>query len=245
MAKRYWPHGSAVGKQFRFDAAGTRWITVIGIAGDVHETNVETPSHPAMYFLYDQMADQKLNLPGFLMPRDLAVRVAGNPLNYANELKQAIWSVDPEQPISDVQSMQHLVNSRMQTYSLEAKLFGFFSFAALLIAALGIYGLMSYSVTQRTQEIGIRMALGAQRGQVLTLFLFVASRLIIIGVILGIIGSIAATRMMGSLLFGIVGTGFVAGVIPLIVLAAVVFIAAWIPSHRAAMVAPIEALRRD
>ena len=89
------------------------------------------------------------------------------------------------------------------------------------------------------------MALGAQRGQVLTLFLFVASRLIIIGVILGIIGSIAATRMMDSLLFGIVGTGFVAGAIPLVVLAAVVFIAAWIPSHRASLVAPVQALRNE
>lgn len=245
MAKRYWPHGDAIGKQFRFDAPGTPWITVIGIVGNVHETNAATPSQPAMYFLYDQSYDPSLDLPGFLAPRDLVIRVAGNPSSYAGIVKRTIWSVDPEEPISDIQSMRHLVNARMETYSLEAKLFTFFSFAAILISALGIYGLISYSVTQRIQEIGIRMALGAQRGQVLVSFLFAALRLFIAGLVLGIVGSVVASRMLGSLLYGISGTGWAIGALPLLLLAIFVTVAAWLPARRAAMVSPMRALRTE
>ncbi|HEX4022753.1 MAG TPA: ABC transporter permease [Acidobacteriaceae bacterium] len=251
MAKQYWPHSDATGQQFRFDAPGTPWITVIGIVGDVHETNAETRSRPAMYFLYDQSSlyaqssGTALNLPGYLMPRDLAIRVAGDPFSYAGIVKQAIWSVDPEQPISDIQSMRHIVNARMETYGLEAQLFTFFSIAALLVSALGIYGLMSYSVTQRTQEIGIRMALGAQRGHVLVSFLLAALRLFFAGLVLGIAGSVWATRLLGSLLYGISGTGWAIGAVPLLLLALCMTVAAWLPARRAAMVSPMRALHTE
>ena len=241
MAQRYWPNGDAIGRQFRFDDHGTPWMTVIGIVGDVHQANVETPSRAEMYFSYEQ----DLGIPGYFKPRDLAVRVAGDPVSYTNAVERAIWSIDPEQPVSEVQSMKHLVKTRMETYILEAKLFAFFSCAALLLSALGIYGLMSYSVTRRTQEIGIRMALGAQRGQVLTSFIATGCRLLLFGLVLGAVGSVVATRLLGSMLYGISGLGWAVGALPLLVLAVSVALAAYIPARRAASIHPMQALRSE
>src|SRR6202041_3101911 len=177
-----------------------------------------------------------LDIPGYFKPRDLAIRVVGDPINYRDAVEQAIWSIDPGQPVSAVQSMQHLVNVRMENYILEARFFTFFSCIALLLSALGIYGLMSYSVTQRTREIGIRMALGAQRGQVLTSFIRSAFRLLIVGLVMGAVGSVAATRLLRSALYGISGLGWGVGALPLLVLAISVTIAAYIPARRAASV---------
>ena len=241
MAQQYWPNGDAVGRQFRFDQQGSPWITVIGVVGDVHQANIETPSHSEMYFSYEQ----NLGIPGYFQPRDLAIRVVGDPISYTSEVEHAIWSIDPEQPVSEIQSMQHVVNSSMETYILEARIFTFFSCTALLLSTLGIYGLVSYSVTRRTQEIGIRMALGAQREQVLTFFITAAFRLLLIGLALGVIASVAATRLLGSMLYGISGVGWGVGMLPLFVLAALVALAAYIPARHAASVNPVDALRTE
>jgi putative ABC transport system permease protein len=241
MAQQYWPNGEAIGRQFRFDDPGTPWMTVIGIVGNVRQTNVETPSRAEMYFSYEQ----DLGIPGYFKPRDLAIKVSGDPESYANEVEHSIWSVDPSQPVSDIQSMRHLVNARNESYILEAKLFTFFSCTALLISALGIYGLMSYSVTRRTQEIGIRMALGAQREQILTSFITAACRLLLIGLMLGAIGSVVATRLLGSMLYGISGVGWGVGVLPLLVLSVSVALAAYIPARRAGTIDPMQALRSE
>ena len=240
-AHEYWPGQDAVGKQFRFDGPGLPWITVIGVVGDVRQANAETPSHSEMYFSYRQ----DLSLPGYFKPRDLAVRVAGEPLNYVSAVEHAVWSVDPEQPVSEVQSMQHIVDSRMETYILEAKVFAFFSGTALLLSTLGIYGLVSYSVTRRTQEVGIRMALGARREQVLASFVSAACRLLVMGLLLGAGGSIVASRLVGSMLNGIPGVGWGASLVPLLVLGVSVLVAAYIPARRAATIEPMEALRAE
>jgi putative ABC transport system permease protein len=240
-AREYWPGQDAMGKQFRFDGPGLPWITVIGVVGDVRQTDAETPSHSEMYFSYRQ----DLSLPGYFKPRDLAVRVAGKPLAYASAVERAVWSIDPEQPVSEVQSMRHIVDSRMETYILEAKVFAFFSCTALLLSALGIYGLVSYSVTRRTQEIGIRMALGAKREQVLASFISAACRLLLMGLVLGAVGSLAAHRLVGSLLHGIPGTGWGASLVPLLVLGVSVLVAAYIPARRAATIEPMQALRSE
>ncbi|HMG86769.1 MAG TPA: ABC transporter permease [Terracidiphilus sp.] len=241
MAQQYWPNGEAIGRQFRFDDPGTPWMTVIGIVGNVRQANVETPSRAEMYFSYEQ----NMGIPGYFKPRDLAIRVAGDPNNYTDAVERAIWSVDPGQPVSEVQSMRHLVNTRMETYILEAKLFAFFSCAALLLSALGIYGLMSYNVTHRTQEIGIRMALGAQRQQVLSSFVTAAFRLLLFGLVLGSVGSVAATRLLGSMLYGISGIVWGVGALPILVLAVSVALAAYIPARRAAALDPMQALRSE
>jgi ABC-type antimicrobial peptide transport system permease subunit len=194
-----------------------------------------------MYFSYEQ----DLGIPGYFQPRDLAIRVGGDPIADTNAVEHAIWSVDPGQPASNIQTMRHLVDSRMETYTLEAKLFTFFSCAALLLSALGIYGLMSYSVIRRTQEIGIRMALGAQRGQVLTWFVTAAFRLLLIGLGFGVIGSIVATRLLTSKLYGTSGTSWEVGALPLLVLGVSIGVAAYLPARRAAGVDPVQALRSE
>ena len=241
MAQHYWPNGEATGRQFRFDDPGTPWMTVIGVVGNVHQADVETPSRAEMYFSYEQ----DLGIPGYFKPRDLAIKVSGDPVSYTNALERAIWSVDPAQPVSDIQSMAHLANTRMETYILEAKLFAFFSCAALLISALGIYGLMSYSVTRRTQEIGIRMALGARRERILASFISAACRLLLMGLVLGIVGSVAATRLLGSILYGISGVGWAVGALPLLVLSVSVALAAYFPARRAGAMDPMQALRSE
>jgi ABC-type antimicrobial peptide transport system permease subunit len=133
----------------------------------------------------------------------------------------------------------------METYILEAKLFAFFSGTALLLSALGIYGLVSYSVTRRTQEIGIRMALGAKREQVLASFMSGACRLLLAGLLLGAGGSIVANRLVGSLLNGIPGVGWGACLAPLLLLGVSVLVAAYIPARRAATIDPMQALRAE
>jgi ABC-type antimicrobial peptide transport system permease subunit len=137
------------------------------------------------------------------------------------------------------------VNTRLENYVLEAKLFTFFSIAALFLSALGIYGLMSYSVTRRTQEIGIRMALGAQREQVLTTFIAAGFRLLFFGLVLGAVGSVAATQLLKTMLYGISGIGWGVGALPLLVLAVSVALAAYIPARTAAGVDPMQALRSE
>ena len=193
-----------------------------------------------MYLSYEQALD----IPGYFKPRDLAIRVTGDPISYSNAVEHAIWSVDPGQPVSEVQSMRHLANARMETYSLEARLFAFFSCAALLISALGIYGLTSYSVACRTQEIAIRMALGAQQEQVTRFFITAAFRLLLVGVVLGAVGSFAATRFLG-MLYGISGMTWEVGALPLLVLAGSVALAAYIPARRAASIDPMQVLRSE
>jgi predicted permease len=241
MARRYWSNGDAVGKQFRLDEPDSPWITVIGIVGDVHQADAETPSHAEMYFSYAQA----LNIPGYFKPRDLAIRVGGDPSAYVNAVEHAVWSIDPEQPVSQVQSMRHIVASRMENCILEAKIFTFFSCAALILSALGIYGLVSYSVTRRTLEIGIRMALGEQRGRVLSSFIASACHLLLAGLLLGAVGSVAATRLVGSMLYGIPGMGWGAEIPPLLFLGAAVVLAAYIPARRAAALDPMQALRSE
>lgn len=241
MARQYWPDDDAIGKRFRFDQSGSSWITVVGVVGDVHNANVEMPGRAEMYFSYEQ----NLGIPGYFQPRDLAIRVVGNPIDYTNAVEHAVWSVDPEEPVSEIQPMRHLVDSHMEAYVLEAKLFAFFSLTALLLSALGIYGLMSYSITRRTQEIGIRMALGAQREQVLTSFIIDAFRLLFIGLALGTVGSVAATRLVGSMLAGIPGMGWGVAMLPLLFLGVGVILAAYIPARRAAAIDPMQALRSE
>jgi putative ABC transport system permease protein len=215
---------------------------VIGVVGDVHQRDIETPGVAEMYFSYGQ---NLASVAGYFMPRDLAIRVSGDPLSYSNAVERAIWSVAPEQAISSVQSMQHLVNTRLQTYNLEAKLFAFFGGISLLLSALGIYGLMSYSVSLRTQEIGLRMALGAQRPQVLREFLVKALRLFLIGLGLGIPCSMAVARLLAGLLYGVSGIAGGAAVAPLLLLATAAAVAAYIPARRASAIDPMKALRAE
>jgi putative ABC transport system permease protein len=174
----------------------------------------------------------------------LVIRTADDPAAFATTLRREVQALDKDQPVYNVRTMDDVVMSSLGTRRVSMQLFTVFAIAALLLAAIGIYGVMAYSVTQRTQEIGIRMALGAQKSDVLALVIRQGMTLTLIGVIVGLAGAFALTRVIGNLLFGVTATDPATFLwIPLL-LAAVSFFACYIPARRAARLNPLTALSR-
>ncbi len=242
MARQYWPGESAVGKRFRLGGTDSTspWRTVIGVIGDVKEMGLEAPPKAEFFFPYQQLPDMLWN-----MPRDLTVRTTGDPLSVAAAVRQAVWSVDPAQPVSNVRTMEEIMAEEVAQRRIGMTLLAAFAALALLLASLGIYGVLSYAVTQRTQEIGIRMALGANRRAVLRLVMADGLRLAGVGVAIGLGASFALTRLMSGLLFGVSASDprTLAGVT--LLLTAVALLACYIPARRAAKVDPMIALRYE
>lgn len=242
MARQYWPGENAVGKRFKLGGTdSTRpWVTVVGIIGDVKEMGLEAPAKAEFFFPYQQMPETLWN-----MPRDLTVRTTGDPLSVVAAVRQAIWAVDPAQPISNVRTMNDIVGEEVAQRRIGMTLLAAFAALALLLSSLGIYGVLSYAVTQRTQEIGIRMALGAGRHEVLRLVMTEGLRLAGAGVAIGLGVSFALTRLMAGLLFGVSASdpATLAGVT--LLLTAVALLACYVPARRATKVDPLIALRYE
>ncbi len=241
MARKYWRGLDPVGRRFRLDDPHSPVLTITGVYGDVHYVNVQTPPAPEMYLSYLQ----DLPTPGYFRPRDLAIRVSGDPAAYAASVRHAIWSVDPEQPVSNVQTLGQIIDDRLAIYDIEAKLFGWFALASLLLSSIGIYGLLSYDVAQRTREIGLRMALGAERNQVLGKFVGSALRLSLIGMVAGSIVSFSLVGVLRSLLYGVAGWDAASRVVAAAVVVMVALLAAYFPARRAARIDPMDALRAE
>jgi ABC-type antimicrobial peptide transport system permease subunit len=195
-----------------------------------------------MYFSHAQMV---ADFGDFYSPRDLAVRVHGDPASMTDTIRKAIWQVDPQQAVSNVQPMQKWVDDEMTARDIQLKLFASFAVVSLLLSALGLYGLLAFTVTQRTQETGVRMALGAQAWDILKLYLGEGGRIILAGVLVGLLGSIVVQRTMRSVLFGISDSGATALGVGTVVLALVGFAAVYIPARHAAGIHPMEALRNE
>jgi putative ABC transport system permease protein len=199
---------------------------------------LEAPAKAEMFFPYKQM-------PQSLMPRDLMVRTTGDPMSIAAAVRQAVWSVDRNQPVSNIRTMDEILSEEVAQRRIGMTLLTAFAALALALASLGIYGVLSYSVTQRTQEIGIRMALGAGRKDVLRMVLTDGMRLAAAGVAVGLGVSFALTRLMAGLLFGVSASDprTLAGVTLLLTLVALM--ACYIPARRATKVDPMIALRDE
>jgi ABC-type antimicrobial peptide transport system permease subunit len=214
--------------------------TVIGVVGDVKEMGLEAPPKAEMFFPFQHLPDMLWN-----MPRDLTVRTTGNPMSLVASVRQAVWSVDPAQPISNVRTMDEILSEEVAQRRIGMTLLAAFAALALLLASLGIYGVLSYAVTQRTQEIGIRMALGANRQAVLRLVMADGMRLAVAGVAIGLGLSFALTRLMTGLLFGVSASDprTLAGVT--LLLTAVALVACYVPARRATKVDPMIALRYE
>jgi predicted permease len=195
MARQFWPGENALGKRFKLGSVDSQnpWVTVVGVVGDVKEMGLEAPAKAEMFFLYPQLPRMLWN-----MPRDLAVRTTGDPMSVAAAVRQAIWSVDRNQPVSNVRTMNEILSEEVAQRRIGMTLLAAFAALALALASLGIYGVLSYSVTQRTQEIGIRMALGAGRKDVLRMVLADGMRLAAAGVAIGLGLSFALTRLMAG-----------------------------------------------
>ncbi len=238
LARQQWPGQNAIGKRIKIPWGNAPWLTVVGVAASVRTQGPEQPFLPEIYVPYTQH-------PWLLTPRQLLIRTDGNPLSIVPAVRHVIRELDPNQPISDIQTLDAVASQPLALRHFLTYLLGGFAFLALLLAAIGVYGVMAYSVAQRMREIGIRMALGAERDQVLGIVLKDGVRLGVLGIVIGLAGAIGATRLLSSQLYGVRATDPWTFSAVSILLTAVAAAAAYIPARRAARVDPIAVLRHE
>jgi predicted permease len=241
MARKHWRGESAIGKRITFGPgdSSSRWILVAGVVADVRNMGIDEPVRAEMYVPYRQ-ADQPV-----WDPRELVVRASVEPAALVSAVRRAVQSVDPSQPIANVRTMDELLGTQTATPRLVTTLLGAFALLALLLAGLGIYGMLSYFVARRTPEIGVRVALGAQPGDILWLILKKGMALVLIGVTIGLAGALALTRSIRSLLFEVKATDPLTLIAVALLLVIVALLACWIPARRATKVDPLTALRHE
>ena len=233
FAHRYWPNENAVGKTIRL---GNTPIQIIGVVGDTRQRSITEPPEPMAHIHYLQNMRAGLSL---------VIRTTGEPGRYANAVREAIWSVDRDQTITSVETMSSIVGGNVSRPKLLATLLLLFGVMGLTLGALGIYGVLAYAVSQRRREIGVRVALGASPRSVLGLVIGQGMGLALVGVVAGIAGAFALTRLMASVLYEVKATdpATFATVIAVLLLAALV--ASWLPARRALRIDPVQALRYD
>jgi len=236
-AQHYWPGQDPIGKRLKTGATTSRapWREVIGVVKDVRQNDFIAQPKMQMYFDYRQLKDLAANA--------LVVRTSVEPMSLGTSVRDAIWAVDKDQPVADIDTMDHIVSEAIARQRFSMLLLGIFASLALVLAAVGIYGVMSYSVAQRTHEIGIRMALGARRTDVLKMTVKQGLKLVSVGMMLGLVAAFLLTRVLASLLFGISATDPVTFIGISLVLLAVAVLASYLPALRATKVDPIIALR--
>ncbi|MBV9157574.1 MAG: ABC transporter permease, partial [Acidobacteriaceae bacterium] len=239
LARKEWPNQDPIGKRVKVAWTNALWLTVIGVTGNVRTDGPEANFLPEIYTAYTQH-------PWYLTPRDLLIRTKNsNPLVVLPEIRRLIRELDPNQPIADVRTLEGVTAQPLAVRNFLTYLLGGFAFLGLLLAAIGVYGVMAYAVAQRWREMGIRIALGANRRQMLNLILSDGFRLGISGIVIGTVGSIAATRLLRSQLYGVKSTDpWVFGIVA-VLLAAVAILAAYIPAYHASRVDPITVLREE
>jgi len=234
MARQFWPNEDAVGKRFR--ALFSPWITVVGIVGDVRQSGLLEPPTPQMYL-------SNLQEPSGAMT--IVVRTARDPLDAAPAVRRQIRSFDARLPIGSIETMDQIVWNSVGRPRFNALLLGISGAIALVLAIVGVYGVMSYSVQRRTHEIGIRRALGAQTRDVLRLVLGQTLGLVLAGIVAGAVGAIALTRVLATLLYDVAPTDPSTFVVVAATLAFVALLAGYLPGRRATRVDPTDALRSE
>lgn len=237
MARRFWPGGNPLGKHL---GGGKMWFEIVGVSANVRHQNATEEPLIEVFFSYLQMPP-----PAAMLAVRADPGIFGDPLAAAPPVERAVASVDKDQGVTKVRDMLQIASGRLAPKRLTAALTAAFAGLALALAAVGIYGVLSFAVSQRTHEIGVRVALGARRGAVLAMVVGDAARLALAGILIGTAGALAMGRVIGSLLFGVsaadplVFAGAAAG------LMAVAVAAAYIPAMRAARVEPVTALRNE
>jgi putative ABC transport system permease protein len=240
MVNRYWSNQDPLGKRIKIGDANSKspWFTVKGVVKDSAQSALDEGIQPEVYFALAQMAGRYRRM-------NLAVRTSVDPTSTVAAIQAAIREVDKDQPVYQIQTIDELMRDSVGTRRFALIILIMFATLALVLAVSGIYGVISYAVTQRTQEIGIRMALGASTKDVLRLVLGQFMRLTVVGVVLGLIGAYALTRLMTSLLFGVTATDTTTFVLVSITLSLVALVACLIPARRATRVDPLVALRYE
>jgi putative ABC transport system permease protein len=236
-AQHYWPGQDPIGKRLKPGAttSDVPWREVIGVVKDVRQNDFIAQPKMQMYFSYRQLKDLAANA--------LVVRTSVEPMSLATSMRNAIWAVDKDQPVANIDTMDHIVSEAIARQRFSMLLLGIFAALALVLAAVGIYGVMSYSVTQRTHEIGVRMALGARRADVLQMTVKQGLKLVGVGMMIGLAAAFLLTRVLASLLFGISATDPITFIGISLVLLGAAILASYVPALRATKVDPIIALR--
>src|ERR1051325_1260 len=237
MAWTYWANGDAIGKRFRFYGPLERspWIQIVGIINDVrHDLN--TPINPEYYLPHAQDTWNAMVL---------VARTNVDPASTASALRQQVWAIDKDQPVFDVKTMTEVRSNSVALYSFSSVMLGIFAAVALLLAAVGIYGVLAFAVTQRTQEIGIRMALGAKSSDVLRLVLRHGMGMTLLGICIGLAGAWGLTRFISGLLVGVSSTDLVTFSVVTFTLLSAALLACYVPARRATKVDPLVALRYE
>lgn len=240
LARHFWPLEEAIGKRLKPGFSNDAWCTVVGVVGDTKQYSLgETPS-PSMYLPYAQAPD-----PFLMQDITLVVRTGADPLSLVTAARHAVQAVDPDLPVFDVASMEQLVYRSVSAPRFNTALLGVFAALALLLAAVGIYGVMSYAVVQRTHEIGVRVALGAGASDILRQVVRQGMLPAVVGIAAGTAGAWAVARFLSSLLFGVRPTDPVTFAVVPLLLAAVAVVACLLPARRATKVDPVVALRYE
>jgi predicted permease len=235
LARTYFPQGDALGKRLVIEMTRPNVPTeIIGIVGDVKFRDLTAEPHPTTYWPHPQLAYSGMTF---------TVRTAAEPLSMAPSVERAIRSIDKDQPVAEVRTMNQWVARSLAQARFSSTLLTIFANLALALAAIGIYGVMSYAVSQRTSEIGVRLALGATMGDVLTMIVLDGLRLAVFGLAIGVLLALGLSRTIAALLYQTTGTDPVTFAAVIGVLGAAALLASYLPARRASRIPPVEALR--
>jgi predicted permease len=235
MAKRFWPHESAVGKRMRANVKDP-WYTVVGVVGTVKQYGLDIDGRMVVYYPEQQSADGDLYL---------VARTSNDPASVASAMVREIHAIDAGVPVFEVRTMQERLHDSLARQRFSMAVLGGFAGFAMLLAAVGVYGVISYMVTQGTHDIGLRMALGAQQGNILGLVVKQGMALAAIGIVAGLMGAFSLTRVMATLLFGVSATDVVTFSVVTLFLVAIALVASYVPALRATRVDPVVALHYE
>ena len=239
VARTFWPGGDALGQRITFESrpGPGDWLTIVGVVEDVRQQLTEK-AHPAIYQSYTQM-----RRPIPLRYMTFAVRTAIQSASMATAMRSALQQVDRNQPVQSITAMTDLVATTTAEPQFQTRLIAIFAMLALLLAAIGVYGVLACAVAERTREIGIRMALGAEKNDITRMVLRRSLLLVTVGVSLGVAGALAVTRALAKFLFEVKTTYLPTFLVAAALLAAVALLAGLVPAQRATRVDPLIALR--
>jgi putative ABC transport system permease protein len=246
FVRRHFPDGSindALGKRLRFGGAGEVWREIVGVVRHVRHNNLEVEGSPQIYSPWPQMNPRELAELSRVM--DVIVKTSGSPMSLVAPIKREVQAMDKDQPLGAARPLEALVAQSLSPRRFNLLSLGLFALIALLLGAVGLYGVMSYAVTQRTRELGIRLALGAQKKDALWLVIKQGMALSLIGIVIGLAASFALTRLMMSLLYEVSATDPLTFGLIALLLGAVALLACWIPARRATKVDPLTALKYE
>jgi putative ABC transport system permease protein len=240
LARRWWPGEDPIGKRLQIATESTRWREVVGVVGNARLSGLEAKVDSAIYVPFPQNSWSNALRNSFIV-----LRTTTNPQSLASAIRRAMRTVDPTFPVTQIRTMEEIVGDSLSQRQFNTALLTLFAVVAVALAAVGIYGVMSYTVSQRTREMGIRMALGAEQSDITKLVTLNGAKLAAFGIAVGVVAAVISSRLMSSLLFGVTATDPMTFAFTAVLLSVVTLLASYVPSRRAANTDPITALRYD